>query len=375
VGDVIRNLLWEDNTIEDMRIACISLRGVDGAIVRRNTCHAAGAVQLVQADYGLGYRWEGNDNANSNVVIEDVQVSGTQIGQAALDIGAFVDSLAIRRFSVLGTYDATGGAYPIDCVNIQRPLRDAVIEDSDFVECGRYGVVVRTVVSPYGDPAETLTFRGVTLDQVDRSNPTDTALAAGFRFLGPHAQVAFENVQLFGASGPELSFEGAASDVTLQDMLVQSVDPGWLGAFAEAAAPACTSALSGQWLTTTNASGALDCSFAPGTTGPAQARCGCAGGVWSPVLWAAQPGIQFATGATHGPVVLDDVTVANARGVTGIRVGGALTGFQALSVTGIDDSPATDLPQRSAIDFEAATGWSVGSATCVGTAPGVPCVE
>jgi hypothetical protein len=374
VGDVIRDLLWEDNTLDEILIACIALRGVDGAVVRRNTCHSAGAVQLVKADYGTGYRWQGNDNANSNVLIEDVEVTGTQIGQAALDIGAFVDGLTIRRFSVLGTRNAAGQPARIDCVNIQRPLRNAVLEDVGLYDCGREGIVVRNVAAASGDAAETLVFRNLTLDQVDSVAPTDGASASGIRFVGPHALVEFENVELAGATGPELHFEGAATDVQLTNVGVESIDPGWLGAFPEAAAPACTGAILGQWLTTSNAGSALDCSFASGT-GTAQARCACGSGGWYPIVTAASPGIEFATGVTHGPVVLDGVTVANARGVTGIRVGGLLTGFQALSITGIDDSPATDLPQRSAIDFDAGTGWSVGSATCIGTASGVPCVE
>ena len=153
------------------------------------------------------------------------------------------------------------------------------------------------------------------------------------------------------------------------------MDPGWLGAFTEAAVPACIPALAGRWVTTLNGTSGSDCQFTAGTTGSLPARCGCLAGAWRPVTWAASPGIAFAPDVAHTNVRLSDVTVANARGVTGVRVQGMLAAFSVTTILGVDDSPATDLPQRSAIDLDAATGWSVSGASCVGTQPGVPCIE
>ena len=78
---------------------------------------------------------------------------------------------------------------------------------------------------------------------------------------------------------------------------------------------------------------------------------------------------------THANVRLEDVSVKNARGVTGVRVRGVLSAFVIQTILGADDSLATDVNQRSAADFDAATGFSVTGASCVGTQAGVPCIE
>ena len=233
-----------------------------------------------------------------------------------------------------------------------------------------------SVAGGLGDASEALTLRRVEVDTLDQFGPLDTNLPPGIEFIGVQSGLLLEDLTLAGATGPELRFGGRLANSTLRRVEIDSVDPGWLGAFAEAAAPVCDAALEGRWITTLNGTGATDCVFTAGTTGATPARCGCVGGAWGPIYWAASPGIDFATGVTHANVLLEDVAVKNARAVTGVRVGGALSGFFTVqTILGADDSLATDVNQRSAIDFEAAAGFTVTGATCVGTQPGVPCVE
>jgi hypothetical protein len=373
-GDVVRNLLWERNTVEDTLTGCISLRGVDGATVRELSCHRAGSIKLSRG-YGSGYRFEGNDNANANVLIEDAVTTQLVGGQNGLDVGAWVDGLRLRRVRVEGTRDADGVALNRDCAWLQRPLRNAVIEDLTLRDCGRGGAVVSSLPGGLGDASERLTLQRIEIEALDQAKPLDTVHPAGIDFVGAHARLLLVDLTLSGATGPELRFGGALSNGTLRRVEIDSVDPGWMGAFFEAQVPACTPALEGRWITSRNGTSGTDCVFTAGTTGATPARCGCAGGAWGPIHWAASPGIEFASGVTHANVLLEDVSVKNARGVTGVHVGGALSAFSVRTILGADDSPATDLNQRSAADFDAATGFSVTGASCVGTQSGVPCIE
>jgi hypothetical protein len=370
-GTAIRNLLWERNSVEQTKSQCISLRGVEGGTVRDLSCRLTGSV-ILSRGAGTGYRSSGNDNANSNLTIEDVVMSEVSLGPA-LDVGAWVDGLTIRRFSVEGTRDATGASVYRDCARLERPLRNAVLEDVELRDCGRAGLVV-SALSPSTAAEETLTLRRVAIHGVDRSNALDGTPSPGLHFQGPHARLRLEDLDLAAATGPELLFDSAVSDAALLRVTIDSVDPGWLGAFPEAAVPDCTTALAGHWLTTLDGSSGGDCAFAAGT-GSTPARCGCAAGAWAPLGSATAPGIEFASGVLHTDVWLEDVTVANARAVTGVRVGGVPSAFSVTTLLGLDDSLATDIPQRSAIDFETASGWSVTGVTCIGTQPEVPCVE
>ena len=371
-GDAIRNLIWERNTVEQTLSHCVSLRGVDGALVRFLTCHLTAGIGLARG-YASGYRSAGDDNANSNVTIEDAVVSDVWNGQAGLDVGAFVDGLTLRRVRIDGTRSASGQPLYLDCAWLQRPLRGALLEDVELRGCGKEGMVVSSLTL-VAAADETLTLRRLTVADVDQVGPIDSILNAGVHFSGAQQGLLLEDLELSAATGPELRFDGAVSDVTLRRITIDSVDPGWLGAFAEASAPVCTPALEGKWLTTLDGSSGTDCAFSAGT-GVTPARCGCLAGAYGPTLFSASPGIELATGVSHASVALEDVTVANARAATGVRVGGALTAFTVDTLLGLDDSAATDLPQRSAIDFEGATGWSVSGVSCVGTQPGVPCVE
>jgi hypothetical protein len=372
-GDVIRNTLWEDNTVEQATHACMNLRGVDGITVRNLTCRSTGAI-LLNRGFGTGYRWQGNDNANSNVVIEDAVSTNVDTGQVGLDLGGFVDGLRVRRLRIEHTRDPTGAALPKDCAWIERPLRDAVIEDVELHDCGWRGLVVSTRAGGLGDATETLQMRRIGVSEVDQVDPLDTAPFPGILFEGAHARLQLEDLTLAGATGPELAFGGALSNSALRRVEIDSTDPGWLGAFTEASAPACNAARDRHWLTNVNGSSATDCSFGGGT-GALRVRCGCRSGSWSVVTWGAASGIDLPLGVTHSNDVLEDVSVTNARGVTGVRVRGVLSSFSVRTIFGGDDGTATDSRQRSAIDFDAASGFSVTGATCVGTQAGVPCVE
>lgn len=372
-GDVVRDLLWENNSVEYARSACAQLRGVERATVRDLTCHRTGPIALYRG-IGSNYRFQGNDNASADVLIEDVLVSEVTGGQAGLDVGAFVDGLTVRRVRVEGTRDATGAALNRDCAWLQRPLRHAVLEDVVLRDCGRAGAVVTSRAGGLGDASELLTFRRWEVRGVDQAAPLDATFQPGIDFVGPHLRLLLEDLVLSGATAPELRFSGGVRTSTLRRVEVDSIDPGWLAAFSESSVPACSPPLEGRWITTLNGTSATDCTFASGT-GSTPARCGCTGGAWHPIAWAATPGISFATATVHTNVLAEDIRVMNARGVTGMRVQGTISSFAVRTIHGADDSLATNPNQRSAIDFDASGSFTVTNASCTGTQAGVPCVE
>jgi hypothetical protein len=372
-GDVVRDLLWEDNTVEEAHSACAHLRGVERATVRNLTCRRTGPIALYRG-VGSAYRFQGNDNASSDVRIEDVLVSEVTDGQAGLDVGAFVDGLALRRVRVEGTRDANGAPLNRDCAWIQRPLRNAVLEDVVLRDCGRAGAVVTSRSGGLGDASELLTFRRWEVGRVDQAAPLDATFQPAIDFVGPHLRLLLEDLVLSGASAPELRFSGGVRLSTLRRVEVDSIDPGWLAAFTESSAPPCGPLLEGRWITSLDGTSATDCTFGAGT-GSTPARCGCTDGAWRAITWAATPGISFSGATVHSNVLAEDIRVKNARGVTGVRVQGTLNSFAVRTILGADDSLATNPNQRSAIDFDASGSFTVTNASCVGTQAGVPCVE
>jgi hypothetical protein len=387
-GDVLRNLLWEDNEVEDTGFAtgdathpapggsaCANLRGVDGAVVRDLVCRSTGPIGVSNA--ATAFRSSGNENASSNVLIEDVVVDGADT-IAGLFVGDYTDGVTVRRARVLGTRGNDGQVVDAPCFAFETPLRSAVFEDLELGGCGRAGVYEGSVGGSGGSPAARLRFSRVLVDGVDLFDPTDVAWRPGFWFQGPHEGLVLEDLEVRHATGPEIWFPKTVTHARLSRIAVESSDPGWLGAFHETQVPACDASRDKLWITTRDGLSASDCDFAPGGQGSTPARCACRDGAWT---WFSpanlRSGIEFGlSGAASRDVLLEDVAVANARGLPGVRVDGAVQRFDVLGIQGRDDSEATDLPQTSAIRFTGAvTDVVVEDAVCIGTDPAHACVE
>lgn len=387
-GDVVRNMLWEDNTVEDTGYAvgdgpnpspgssaCASVRGVDGAVVRGLRCRSTGPVFLT--NYTSAFRSDGDDNAVSNVLLEDIVVEGADT-IAGVYVGAYAENLTLRNVRVLGTHSNEGKPIWASCLVFETPLRGARFEDLELRDCGRAGVEERTQLGSGGRPEERLSFLRVLVEGVDAFDPTDSVAVAAFEFQGPHEGLVLEDLEVRRATGPEIWFPKTVTNARLSRVTIESSDPGWLGAFHEAQVPACDASREKRWITTRDGLSASDCSFAPGTQDSTPARCACRSGAWayfSPVN--VRSGIEFGlSGAASRDVLLEDVAVANARGLPGVRVDGAVQRFDVLGIEGRDDSEATDVPQTSAIRFTGAvTGVVVEDAVCIGTDPAYACVE
>jgi len=380
-GAGIHNTLWENNWIQDTGHAvgqggapgptgsvCMSIRGVDGMIVRHNFCVSTGGIAIYNA---AGYASNGDLDSVKNTLIEDLVLSNVD-AVAGIYVGAHAENLTLRNVHVLSTRDDAGNYLPLDCFQLLTPLRGALFEDLELRNCGGSGIY------EMGTLGEELTFRRLTINRVDLADPTDTQTHSGLHLRGPHKGLVLEDVSSNFASRSEIEFERHLEDSRLERVQVDATNPGWLGSFPEASAPACVPARARKWITTTNGQNAQDCSFSPGTTGSTPVRCRCNGSSWSwypPDL--EQPGIVFGDAdAPSARVVLRDVEVKNARDLPGVRMTAPVTQVQVTNLTGADDSPATDLDQNSAIQvLDSLVDIAWNGVQCVGTDPTRPCIE
>ncbi len=384
--EAVRNLVWRDNIIEHTGYAvgtaarpptlyskCMSLRGTEGAQILDNVCRSAGALTIWDA--ADGYRSDGDDNANSDVRIERLLVEDAD-ASAGIWIGRHVDGLVLRDVEVDGTRADDGSPLDLPCLVLETPLRGALFERVALRHCGAEGLYELTTAGSGAVPGEELALRDLAIESTDLVDPTGGALRAGLRLRGPHRGLTIERLTARQATGPEVWFEGPLVDATLSDVTVDGVDPGWLGAFTEAVAPACSAAIDHQWITVRDAVAENDCDLAPGSTGTTAARCACRGGSWVPKPASAdRPGIEFRDAGPSSGVTLLRVSVSNARHQPGVRVMGGVTDWTISGITGIDDSEATDLPQISALELPSrSSDVAVSKASCLGTGPGSDCV-
>src|SRR5262245_3225162 len=145
-GDVVRNVRFVGNSITDTGnstgegtiykangSSCMSIRGVDGALISDNNCTSAGAVYLYHT--ATAYRSEGDENANSNVTLERQIVTNAD-SIAGVWIGAYVDGLQVRDLWVNGTRDDSRNVLDLSCLVFKTPLRRATFEGIMLVNCG-----------------------------------------------------------------------------------------------------------------------------------------------------------------------------------------------------------------------------------------------
>jgi hypothetical protein len=384
-GDVIRNVRFSGNRVEDTGNStddgpiyratgstCMTLRGVDGAMITDNTCVSAGAIYLYPAS---SYRSQGNDNANRGVVIQRQLVQNAD-AIAGVWIGPYVDGLAVSDVTVRGTRDDAGRAMDWSCFVINPPLRGATFEGLDLSDCGRIGFEEANQGGSGATPEESIAIRDLLIDGADLFTPLDSITQPGMRFSGPHAGLLIEGATIRGTTGPGILFAQRLQHVVLRNLWVDGVETGWLGSFAEANAPACDAARENHWITTANASAATDCDFTSGT-GSAHARCGCAGGAWSSLAPRPHAGIELdASSPASLDVRIEQTMVANERDDTGVRIFGDFSGFAASSLVGADTSAATDEDQNSAIEIpSSSSGITLSAISCTGTDPMVSCVQ
>jgi parallel beta-helix repeat protein len=384
-GDVIRNLRWTGNRIEDtgnstdvggsyraVGSVCMGIRGVDGAVIADNTCVSSGPVYLYPAS---AYRSQGNEDANNDVSIQR-QVIEDADSIAGVWIGPYVDGLTMTDVTVSGTRDDEGRAMDLSCFVINPPFRGATFTGLDLSDCGRIGFEEGNQAGTGAAPDEVITISDVQIDGAGLFSPSSTVQRPGMWFRGPHNDLVIDRASVLGTTGPGIQFDGRLQHVALRDLSIDGVEHGWLGSFAESGAPDCDDSNRNHWISTTNASASTDCNFSGGT-GAASARCFCSTAGWTPLPPRQHAGIEIA--AAYPPsldVQIERTTVANERDDTGVRIRGSFTGFAVTSLIGEDTGAATDLEQNSAIKVpNPSSDIALSDVSCQGTDPRATCVE
>ncbi len=243
-------------------------------------------------------------------------------------------------------------------------------------DCGTIGFAQENQSGSGVGPNEALTIRDLGIRGTGLFYPFSAAARAGLSLKGLHTDLLIERVTTSETTGPGITFGGSLAHATLRELSVDGVEPGWLGYFSESGAPACSASNQARWITTSNASGPSDCNLASGT-GASRSRCICSSGSWVPMPVRVHAGIELIGGAQSSlDVQIEDSAVSNERADTGVRLVGSFSSTVVDGLTGSDTSFATDQDQRSAIVVPSpSSGVTLSNVQCIGTNPGVPCVE
>jgi hypothetical protein len=384
-GDVIRNVRFSGNRIEDTGNStdyantyhangsvCMTIRGVDGAVIADNTCVSSGPVYLFPA---FAYRSQGDEDANNDVTIERQLVEDAD-SIAGVWIGPHVDGLTMTDVTVSGTRDDYGRAMDLSCFVINPPFRGATFAGLHLSNCGRIGLEEANQAGTGATPDEVIAIRDVQIDGTGLVGLLSATQRPGMWFSGPHTGLVIERATVRGTTGPGIQFDRQLQHVALRDLSVDGVESGWLGSFTESGAPNCDDSNRNHWITTTNASTRTDCKFSGGTGGTS-ARCFCSTAGWTPFPTRQHAGIEFASAYPFSrDVQIERTTVANERNDTGVRIHGNVTGFAVTTLLGADTSAATSLDQNSAIEVPSTdSDVALADVSCQGTDPAASCVQ
>jgi hypothetical protein len=301
--DVIENVAFVNNIATDIQNAGgvygagLSLSGsrnvlVDGLIVDE----AQAAFVFVAGDTYLDEAAGGTLFGNKNVTLTAVQATNVGLGSGwGINLAAYQENVTMTNSVIDTTPDGRM------CVSHDNRNRKIVYSGMTFSNCGGHGVAFQSHwngARPGGagsDPAAFASFRGIQITDPD-STPAAGSYYSGITsngfVAGPHT---FENIYIKGATAPGIHINSQATSWKIRDVTVSGLRTLFQGALTEASVPACTAALAGAHVITTNASSASDCDMASGT-GTTDNECACDGVSWANMLRSSAHGIRVVNG-------------------------------------------------------------------------------
>lgn len=372
--DTVRDVEFIDNVVDNTPAPfarrppekCVSIRGTDGILLRGNECLHTASIYVsgspvYYSDAG------GNVEANRNVTIEDLTMTDLESDRGIV-INERVEGLVLRRVTISRT--------PADrpCISWTTPLRGLLIEDVSVTDCGGAGLL-QTGPGSGSTAAERVRLARVTVDGADVVATADASYQNAIELQGTNDGLALADVTVRRFSLHGLRIGGSTmplTNSTLERVSVDALPSGYLGRFTGQGLPACNTSSEGDWSVVVDALSDTSCNGG----GSSENRCRCASGSWTDLTnSASRYGIEISSGASHGNtfrnLYLDNVTDS-----WGLRLGGAQQDILAATVSARDNGYVTTLRQRGAVIAEAgASNVIVTEATCVGTAPGNPCVS
>jgi hypothetical protein len=374
VTDAVRDVEFSDNLVDNTPASfarrppekCISIRGTDGVLLKGNECaHTASIYVSGSAVY---YGENGGDvDANRDVTIEDLSMTDLESDRGIV-VGGRVDGLVLRRVTIART--------PADrpCISWVTPLRGLLLEDVRVSDCGGPGLL-QTGAGSGATMAERVRLARVTVDGADVVARADTTYQNGIELQGANDGLSLADVTVRRFSQYGVRIGGSTMPLTnsaLERVRVDGRPSGYRGRFVGQSLPVCNAGSEGDWSVVVDALSDTSCSGG----GNAENRCRCVGGSWTDLTNDANRyGIDISSGASHGNT-FSSLYLDNVNDSWGLRLGGGQRDVVISYVSARDDGQIATHPQRGAVIVDAgASNVTVTQATCVGTAPGSPCVS
>lgn len=374
VIDVVRDVEFVDNVVDNSPSPfaqrppekCITIRGVDGILISGNQCRHTAAV------YVLGSPVYYNDggshpDANRDVTIEDLEITDVETGRGIM-IGSRVDGVVLRRVRVART--------PLDqvCIAWQTPMRGLLLEDVLAQDCGGGGLL-QTGPGSGATAAERVRLERITVDGTDVVATDDAVRHHGIELQGTNRGIVLKDLSVRRFSGYGIQIGGnsaALVESSLVGIRVGGLPSGYRGRFTARDLPACDGASRGDWAVVVDAPSGVSCNGG----GSTENRCRCRAGSWTDLAESgSRYGIRVAGDGSHGNL-FDTLALDDISGSWGLHLAGPQRDTWISTVSATDAGQIRTLPQLGAVRVDpGATNVTVTRASCMGTAPGSPCVS
>jgi hypothetical protein len=341
---------------------CMKLRGATDTLIQSNRCVNAGAFLMepttsrYRDDTAGTTATRALSNVRTNISDFYLKNVSSTTGTGGIYLAQFQEDTRLANVTVDATLPSASGNQ--NCIGFTVPQRGLVLEGVRAFRCGMYGLFQIDADASGASAWEELNFNNILIDGCDWSGKTSGGRFNCILLQGAHANLHFSNFTIRAATDAEFQANQSITNSVFENFYVDSVDPGYRGAYTEAQANAITcdaTDYNDTWIVVTDASSASDCTFASGTGATANA-CFCNGTTWANYSRTVHEAVDFADGTVdHSGVVLRNWVVKNATNNDAtvnpyIRLTDG-AGYVLENVSCIDDSLATTTASAHCIQF------------------------
>jgi hypothetical protein len=344
---------------------CIKVRGATDTLIESNRCVNAGgfAMEPTATVYRDTITGSSSTRALSNVrtTINDLFIKNghSTSSTGAVYLAQFNEDTHINGLTVDATRPTASGNQ--NCLNVTFPQRGLIMNDVRLSHCGMYGINQSDSDASGAYTWEEWHIDGLTIDGTDWAGKTSGGRFNGIVLNGAHNGLYWKNVKLMGSTEAEFQANQSITNSTFENWYIDSVDPGYRGAYAEAQAAAitCNSDYNDTWIVSIDASSASDCTFASGI-GATPNACFCNGTSWANFSRTVHEAVEFGDGTVdHSGVRLLHWTVKNPTNNDSGTVTPAIiltdgAGYVLDDIACIDDSAATTTSGNDCLRFVSA---------------------
>lgn len=213
---VLSNIVFRDNTVRNTRVVdgvpklCILFRGVSGMSLLNNVCERTGGVSSYSStDY---YSSGTATDASSDVLVDGLEVRDT-VNRPAVTLLGHLERFTGRNILV---ENAT-----TDCLSIQNPQRDLLLEDVQLSFCGQRGINEFGTLGSGAWPDEGWSLRRIQVLAPGHGGGSWD----GIHLRGPARHLALEDVEVVGGR-IGIDFEGGLEDSVLRRTSVSQTTGG-----------------------------------------------------------------------------------------------------------------------------------------------------